>query len=86
MNRRMLLHLHLLPLLLLLQVPGSINRHLRSYQREGVQFLFQMYCKGRGGVLSDDMGLGKTVQVRKPDLVLFIRHTRVTRMGTPFAL
>ena len=29
-----------------LQVPGSINQHLRSYQREGVQFLFSRYAAG----------------------------------------
>jgi len=45
-----------------LQVPGSLNQHLRPYQREGVEFLFKQYAEGRGGVLADDMGLGKTVQ------------------------
>jgi hypothetical protein len=46
-----------------LQVPGSINKSLRAYQREGVRFLFKLYAQGMGGVLSDDMGLGKTLQV-----------------------
>ncbi|KAK9806401.1 hypothetical protein WJX73_002468 [Symbiochloris irregularis] len=45
-----------------LQVPASINAHLRSYQRAGVRFLFRQYSRGRGGILADDMGLGKTVQ------------------------
>ena len=45
-----------------LQVPASINRFLRSYQREGVKFLFRQYAKDKGGILADDMGLGKTVQ------------------------
>ena len=45
-----------------LQVPASINRFLRSYQREGVKFLFRQYARDKGGVLADDMGLGKTVQ------------------------
>jgi hypothetical protein len=49
-----------------LRVPGTINRHLRPYQREGVQFLFGRYAAGKGGVLCDDMGLGKTIQVRAP--------------------
>ena len=39
-------------------VPPSINRFLRDYQREGVQFFYERYCEGRGGVLGDDMGLG----------------------------
>jgi hypothetical protein len=48
-----------------LQVPGSVNRSLRAYQREGVRFLFKLYAQRMGGVLSDDMGLGKTLQVRR---------------------
>lgn len=47
---------------LVLQVPASINRYLRSYQREGVRFLFRQYARGTGGCLADDMGLGKTIQ------------------------
>ncbi|XP_063043760.1 DNA excision repair protein ERCC-6-like 2 [Engraulis encrasicolus] len=46
-----------------LQIPYTINRYLRDYQREGAQFLFDNYMKSRGCVLGDDMGLGKTVQV-----------------------
>ncbi|XP_022089252.1 DNA excision repair protein ERCC-6-like 2 [Acanthaster planci] len=45
------------------QVPATVNRYLRDYQREGVRFLYQQYRKGEGGILGDDMGLGKTVQV-----------------------
>lgn len=44
-------------------VPASINRFLRQYQREGVQFFYTCYRNGHGGILGDDMGLGKTVQV-----------------------
>jgi hypothetical protein len=36
--------------LAVLQVPGSINQHLRSYQREGVQFLFSRYAAGEVGL------------------------------------
>ncbi|KAL2079540.1 hypothetical protein ACEWY4_025284 [Coilia grayii] len=46
-----------------LQVPYTINRYLRDYQREGVKFIFDNYMKSRGCILGDDMGLGKTVQV-----------------------
>ncbi|EJU00345.1 hypothetical protein DACRYDRAFT_23259 [Dacryopinax primogenitus] len=45
------------------QVPASINRFLRDYQRDGVRFFWNCWKEGRGGVLGDDMGLGKTIQV-----------------------
>ncbi|KAI9341776.1 P-loop containing nucleoside triphosphate hydrolase protein [Zopfochytrium polystomum] len=45
------------------QVPASINRYLRSYQREGIQFLYRLYKQRLGGLVCDDMGLGKTIQV-----------------------
>ncbi|KAM8793228.1 DNA excision repair protein ERCC-6-like 2 [Eudromia elegans] len=44
-------------------IPYTINRYLRDYQREGVQFLYGHYANKRGCVLGDDMGLGKTIQV-----------------------
>lgn len=44
-------------------VPAPINRFLRPYQREGVEFLLTQYKNGIGGILGDDMGLGKTIQV-----------------------
>ena len=46
-----------------IRVPPSLNKCLRPYQREGVQFLFQRYALGRGAIVGDDMGLGKTIQV-----------------------
>jgi SNF2 family DNA or RNA helicase len=39
-------------------VPASINKFLRDYQRDGVQFFYARYCENRGGILGDDMGLG----------------------------
>lgn len=45
------------------QVPYTINRYLRDYQREGVKFIYDSYLKSRGCILGDDMGLGKTIQV-----------------------
>ncbi|ELU06400.1 hypothetical protein CAPTEDRAFT_223034 [Capitella teleta] len=44
-------------------VPLTINRYLRDYQRDGVQFLFSHYIEGSGAMLADDMGLGKTIQL-----------------------
>lgn len=45
------------------KVPAAINRFLREYQREGIQFFYNSYQKERGALLGDDMGLGKTIQV-----------------------
>ncbi|GAA93762.1 hypothetical protein E5Q_00408 [Mixia osmundae IAM 14324] len=47
----------------LCEIPASINRFLRNYQREGAQSLFRHYNKTEGALLCDDMGLGKTIQV-----------------------
>jgi len=44
------------------EVPAHLAKYLRKYQLEGVQFLYDKYIKGVGGILGDDMGLGKTVQ------------------------
>lgn len=44
------------------RVPGAINTYLRDYQRDGVQFLYDRYKKGKGALNGDLMGLGKTVQ------------------------
>ncbi|WVQ73365.1 hypothetical protein IAR50_002934 [Cryptococcus sp. DSM 104548] len=46
-----------------ISVPAHLNQFLKQYQREGVQFLYDRYQAGWGGILGDDMGLGKTVQV-----------------------
>ncbi|KDE05890.1 hypothetical protein MVLG_03703 [Microbotryum lychnidis-dioicae p1A1 Lamole] len=45
------------------RIPAPINRFLRHYQREGIEFLYKQYSAGMGGILGDDMGLGKTIQV-----------------------
>ncbi len=36
--------------------------HLRSYQKNGLAWLYSLYDFGFGGLLADDMGLGKTHQ------------------------
>jgi len=36
------------------QVPASINRYLKDYQREGVQFIYSSVIKGKGCILGDD--------------------------------
>lgn len=39
------------------KVPAPVNAFLREYQREGIQFFWACFRKGRGGILGDDMGL-----------------------------
>ncbi len=41
---------------------ADIPQHLRSYQRHGCNWLYQLQHYGLGGILADDMGLGKTHQ------------------------
>lgn len=43
-------------------VPANLNADLRPYQREGFNWLANLWDGGLGGILADDMGLGKTVQ------------------------
>lgn len=44
------------------RIPGPINGFLRKYQRDGIQFFYDRYKEGRGGVLGDDMGLVSIVE------------------------
>jgi SNF2 family DNA or RNA helicase len=44
-------------------IPQHLDSILRSYQREGVNFLLDTTVCGVGPILADDMGLGKTLQV-----------------------
>ncbi len=39
-----------------------MNKLLREYQREGIQFLYQAFLEDTGAILGDSMGLGKTIQ------------------------
>ena len=45
------------------EVPESLQRVLRGYQKEGYRWLCTLDSYGLGGILADDMGLGKTLQV-----------------------
>ena len=42
---------------------GSFQGKLYPYQEKGVSWLYSLYQKRAGALLSDEMGLGKTVQV-----------------------
>ena len=43
-------------------LPSHLQNILRPYQREGVEWLYQLEARGFCGLLADEMGLGKTLQ------------------------
>ncbi|KAJ5094761.1 DNA repair protein rhp26 [Penicillium angulare] len=45
-----------------LSVPGDIAQYLFSYQKTGVQWLWELHQQSVGGIVGDEMGLGKTIQ------------------------
>ncbi|KAJ5175327.1 DNA repair protein rhp26 [Penicillium canariense] len=45
-----------------LRIPGDIAKYLFSYQRTGVQWLWELHQQSVGGIIGDEMGLGKTIQ------------------------
>lgn len=44
-------------------VPPSMRKILRTYQKEGFRWLKTIAHYGFGGILADDMGIGKTLQM-----------------------
>lgn len=44
------------------RIPKTVNADLRSYQKEGYQWMSRLSLWGAGALLADDMGLGKTLQ------------------------
>lgn len=56
-----------------LKLSKELDKVLRGYQKEGINWLKQLSSLGLGGILADDMGLGKTLQIlaflycEKPD-------------------
>lgn len=45
------------------EVPKSLQKTLRHYQKNGYKWMRTLENYGFGGILADDMGLGKTLQV-----------------------
>lgn len=45
------------------EIPASLNKTLREYQKQGFLWIKTLAANGFGGILADDMGLGKTLQV-----------------------
>lgn len=44
------------------ELPNSLNKVMRNYQKVGYKWLRTIEYYGFGGILADDMGLGKTLQ------------------------
>lgn len=71
-----------------LRCPQYIWDLLYDYQRQSLQWMFQLHQAGTGGILADEMGLGKTVQVCAFLASLYcsdiLQHMTVTSdMGIP---
>ncbi len=45
------------------EIPRSLSKIMRNYQKNGYRWLRTLEAYGFGGILADDMGLGKTLQV-----------------------
>lgn len=45
------------------EIPSSLQKVLREYQKTGYLWIRTLASLGFGGILADDMGLGKTIQV-----------------------
>ena len=45
------------------EVPATLSKTLREYQKKGFLWLKTLAHNGFGGILADDMGLGKTLQI-----------------------
>lgn len=62
-----------------IDVPAELKAKLRSYQKDGFSWMYQLRENQLGGCLADDMGLGKTIQtltlllkIRKKDTLSFL--------------
>lgn len=44
-------------------VPGNLWGRLFPFQREGVEWMLDLFEKSKGAILADEMGLGKTIQI-----------------------
>lgn len=58
------------------------NGELRGYQLEGINWLYQQWCKNTNTILADEMGLGKTLQTVSFLSILFYQR----KIPGPFLL
>lgn len=61
------------------EVPPSLERVLREYQKQGFLWLKTLKNNGFGGILADDMGLGKTLQI-----IAFLLSEQEERTGASY--
>lgn len=64
------------------EVPKSLEKVLREYQKQGFLWLKTLYANGFGGILADDMGLGKTLQI----IAFLLSEQEKMRKADKFAL
>ncbi|KAL1228463.1 DNA excision repair protein [Trichinella pseudospiralis] len=57
--------------------PEHLWKKLHKYQKVGVRWLLECYCKATGAILGDEMGLGKTVQLIAFLISLFVSNKYV---------
>lgn len=60
-----------------INIPLTLNAHLRPYQERGFKWLYSNTIKGFGSCIADDMGLGKTIQV----ITLILRLKEDKKLG-----
>ncbi|MBN2527318.1 MAG: DEAD/DEAH box helicase family protein [Deltaproteobacteria bacterium] len=66
------------------KVPAGFNGTLRSYQRDGFQWLARLSHWANGACLADDMGLGKTLQTLA--LLLWKKRTGPCLVVSPMSV
>jgi SNF2 family DNA or RNA helicase len=69
-----------------ISLPKELKAELRSYQKIGVKWMYELYKNRFGGCLADDMGLGKTLQtialllkLKRPETVPYPLYSKGTR-------
>ena len=67
-------------------IPAPLDTTLRSYQKEGVQWLERLRKMYLNGILADDMGLGKTAQAIAAMLQLHAEGEAVSLIVCPTSL
>lgn len=66
------------------EVPNSLKKTMRAYQKNGFRWMKTMRDYGFGGILADDMGLGKTLQVISLFLSEYLEQQEGIREAKPF--
>ena len=68
------------------EVPATLNRIMRNYQKTGFKWLCTLEHYHFGGILCDDMGLGKTLQVISVILAACKRNINTSLIVCPASL